>query len=151
MIDRPGSASLPGRRETQIFRNCDEELRRMSEWFRCFAAESGFSEEKALDIELCLNEMFTNINHYAHQDSRVEHEIRLTLAREGRRLEAVIEDDGRPFNPVEAPAPVFPESLADAKIGGWGIPIVRALADEVHYERRDGRNRLVIVATDSKS
>ena len=123
----------------------------MSEWFRRFAAESGFSEEKALDIELCLNEIFANINDHAYPDSRVEHEVRLTLARQGRRLEAVIEDDGRPFNPVEAPAPVFPGSLADATIGGWGIPIVRALADEVRYERSDGRNRLVIVATDSKS
>ena len=120
----------------------------MSDWFRRFAAETGFSDQKALDLELCLNEILTNINHYAHPDLDVEREIHLTLVREGQRLEAVVEDDGQPFNPAQAPRPEAPESLANAKIGGWGIPIVHALADEVRYERRDGRNRLVIVAVD---
>jgi serine/threonine-protein kinase RsbW len=150
MIDRrvADSPPPPARRESQTFRNRDEELRRMSDWFRRFAAESGFSEQKALDLELCLNEVLTNINHYAHQDSDAEREIRVALSHEGCRLEAAIEDDGQPFNPVEASAPANPGSLEEARVGGWGIPIVRALADEVRYERRDGRNRLVIVSID---
>jgi serine/threonine-protein kinase RsbW len=135
----------PGRRETQTFHSRDAELRRMSDWFRRFASETSFPEDKSLDMELCLNEILTNINQYAYEDSGPEREIRVTLHREGPRLEATIEDDGRPFNPVEAPEPSHPESLAGASIGGWGIPIVRSMANEVRYERRDGFNRLVIV------
>jgi serine/threonine-protein kinase RsbW len=96
-------------------------------------------------MELCLNEILTNINHYAHRESESEREIQVTLETQSRGLEATIEDDGLPFNPVEAPEPSAPESLAQARIGGWGIPIVRALADQVHYERREGRNRLVLL------
>jgi len=147
MIDRTDTASpaSPGRRETQTFQTRDAELRKMSDWFRRFAAESALPEGRALDMELCLNEILTNINHYAHRESDGEREIQVTLHRQDRRLEATIEDDGLPFNPVESPEPSAPESLAQARIGGWGIPIVRALADEVRYERRDGRNRLVLL------
>src|SRR5262249_1395156 len=130
VIDRTGSASptSPGRRETQTFQNRDAELRRMSEWFRRFAADTSFREDKSLDMELCLNEILININSYAYEDPGAEREIRVTLRREGPLLEATIEDDGRPFNPVEAPEPSHPESLAGAQIGGWGIPIVRSMA-----------------------
>jgi anti-sigma regulatory factor (Ser/Thr protein kinase) len=32
--------------------------------------------------------------------------------------------------------------LDERPIGGLGIELVKRLMDEVHYERRDGRNRL---------
>jgi serine/threonine-protein kinase RsbW len=119
----------------------------MSDWFRRFAAEAGVPAGKALDVELCLNEILTNINHYAHEGSAESRQTQVTLEFQGGRLVATIEDDGKPFNPVETPAPPIPETLSDSKIGGWGIPIVRALTDEVHYERRDGRNRLVLAVS----
>jgi len=61
-------------------------------------------------------------------------------------LRATIEDDGRPFNPLEKEAPPIPRSLEEAGIGGWGIPIVRTFADELAYQRRDGRNSVTIVS-----
>jgi len=121
----------------------------MSDWFRGFAAETGIPEDRALDVELCLNEILTNINHYAFEESEPVRDIRVTLERKNGRLEAMIEDDGRPFNPVEAPPLEAPESLAGAQVGGWGIPIVRTLADEVRYERRGGANLLTILVRDS--
>jgi anti-sigma regulatory factor (Ser/Thr protein kinase) len=122
----------------------------MSEWFRGFAAEAGVLPARALDFELCLNELVTNINHYAHADAR-GHEFQITLEAEEQELRATIEDEGRPFNPIEAEPPVRPESLASARIGGWGIPIVRALVDELRYERYGGRNRLTIVLRDART
>jgi serine/threonine-protein kinase RsbW len=122
----------------------------MSEWLRRFAAEAGVLPAQVLDFELCLNELVTNINHYAHDDAR-EHEIQITLERDGQELRATVEDEGRPFNPLEVEPPARPESLASARIGGWGIPIVRALADELRYERSGGRNRLTIVFRDART
>jgi serine/threonine-protein kinase RsbW len=122
----------------------------MSEWFRGFAAEAGVLPARALDFELCLNELVTNINHYAYADAR-EHEFQITLQTEEQELRATIEDEGRPFNPIEAEPPARPESLATARIGGWGIPIVRALVDELRYERCGGRNRLTILVRDART
>ena len=132
-------------RASRSFRNDDAELRPLSEWFREFARDNGIAQTRAVDFELCLNELVTNIIHYAYAD-RGKHEIRIALEREGEELRATVEDDGRPFNPLEKEPPAIPESLEDAGVGGWGIPIVRAFADDLSYERRDGRNRFTIIS-----
>ena len=133
----------------RAFRNDDAELRPLSEWFRKFARANEVPESRALDFELCLNELVTNVIHYAYAD-RGRHEIRVALESDGESLRATIEDDGRPFNPLEKEAPPIPHSLEEAGIGGWGIPIVRAFADELAYQRRDGRNSVTIVSRASR-
>jgi anti-sigma regulatory factor (Ser/Thr protein kinase) len=132
-------------REDRSFRNDDAELRPLSEWFRGFARRNGIAETRTLDFELCLNELVINVIHYAYAD-RGEHEIRIALERDGDDLSATVEDDGRAFNPLEKEPPTTPLSLEAAGVGGWGIPIVRGFADDLSYERRDGRNRLTILS-----
>jgi anti-sigma regulatory factor (Ser/Thr protein kinase) len=151
MTDPPRSDSTRshGKSETRVFRSSDSELRKMSEWFRRFAAESGLPEGRALDLELCLNEIVTNINHYAYQEGAGEHDVRVTIERKDGALEATIEDDGRPFNPLDAGPLQRPESIEASQVGGWGIPIFRALADEVRYERRGDANLLTLLVRDS--
>lgn len=137
----------PLARDKHAFRNDDAELRPLSEWFRDFARDNGVEENRALDFELCLNELVTNVIHYAYAD-RGRHEIRVSLEHDGGDLRATVEDDGRPFNPLEKEAPAIPRALEEASVGGWGIPIVRAFADDLSYERQDGRNRFTIVSRD---
>jgi anti-sigma regulatory factor (Ser/Thr protein kinase) len=62
----------------------------------------------------------------------------LTVNAGALRIEVI--DDGQPFNPLKAPEP--DTSLA---IGGLGIHLLRELADEATYERRDRTNRLVLL------
>jgi anti-sigma regulatory factor (Ser/Thr protein kinase) len=137
-------------REDRSFENDDAELRPLSEWFRGFARGNGIAEGRALDIELCLNELVANVIRYAYED-RGTHEIRIALERDGGEIRATIEDDGRPFNPLEKGPPATLLSLEAAGVGGWGIPIVRAFADGVSYERRDGRNRTTILSRERTS
>lgn len=122
-------------------RNDDRELSRMSRWLRGFAADSNISADRAADLELCLNELVTNIIHHAYADEH-DHEIRISLERAPGSLRTTIEDDGRPFDLLRSVLPEQARSLESARIGGWGIPIVRALADHIVHERRDGKNRL---------
>jgi phosphoserine phosphatase RsbU/P len=136
-------------RESRSFRNDDAELRPLSEWFRGFARSNGIAETRARDFELCLNELVTNVIRYAYAD-RGEHEIRIVLEKKVGELRATIEDDGRPFNPLEKEPPPIPLSLEAAGIGGWGIPIVKAFADDLSYERRDGRNRFTLLSRGKK-
>jgi serine/threonine-protein kinase RsbW len=51
-----------------------------------------------------------------------------------------VEDDGKPFDPLAAPAPDL--TSAQRELGGVGLHFVRNLMDEVTYTRRDGINRL---------
>lgn len=133
-----------------VFANDLSELRRLSEWFRGLAASYGMPEGRALDLELCLNEIVANVIQYAYDPGQNGREIRVTVERDGGSVRLVVEDDGRPFDPLAAPALRTPRSLEDLPVGGWGIPLVRTLLDDVRYERRDGANRLTLVSTGAK-
>jgi anti-sigma regulatory factor (Ser/Thr protein kinase) len=54
-------------------------------------------------------------------------------------VELVFEDDGAPFNPLEAEAPAPFESLETARLGGLGIPLAIKLSSSVRYERPAAR------------
>ena len=145
-MHEPSRPSPGGRSQaSRTFPNDDAALRPLSEWFREFARDNGIAGARALDVELCLNELVTNVIHYAYAD-RGAHEIRIVLESEGEELRATVEDDGRKFNPLEKEPPAIPRSLEEAGVGGWGIPIVRAFADDFSYEQRDGRNRFTIIS-----
>jgi len=58
-------------------------------------------------------------------------------------IELVFEDEGVPFDPLAAPLPRSPTTLAEAEIGGLGLPLVRKMVSRICYERivnaRSGR------------
>jgi anti-sigma regulatory factor (Ser/Thr protein kinase) len=64
------------------------------------------------------------------------------LRRTGDSVAVEVEDDGRPFDPLQVPPPDLTLSLEQRPIGGLGIHLIRNLMDEVSYARRDGRNVL---------
>jgi serine/threonine-protein kinase RsbW len=55
-----------------------------------------------------------------------------------------VEDDGQPFNPLEAPEVDTTKPLEERTIGGLGIHIVRKLMDGLEYQRHEGKNLLVL-------
>jgi anti-sigma regulatory factor (Ser/Thr protein kinase) len=65
-------------------------------------------------MNLALDEVVTNVIRYAHDDDGRQHPIVVRLALEQDVLTAQVEDDGRAFNPLEAPAP----TLARASTSG---------------------------------
>jgi serine/threonine-protein kinase RsbW len=92
-----------------------------------------------VDLRVALDEVIANI---------VEHggakEIRVRLGLHDGLLEAIIEDDGTPFDPRTAPPPDLGGPLAERRIGGLGLHFVRNLIDEVDYSSAAGVNRLVL-------
>lgn len=60
-------------------------------------------------------------------------------------LRMVFGDQGVPFDPLtEVAQPDVSASLADRKIGGLGMFMVRKMAKTVDYRRDDGRNVLTV-------
>lgn len=95
------------------------------------------------DINLVLEEAFTNILVNAYDD-RKEHIITITLKLAGKRLAMEVADDGRPFNPLDAPAFTVDMPLEDISLEGLGIHLIRHLVDEIEYRRADGKNILTL-------
>ncbi len=95
------------------------------------------------EINLGLDELFTNIISYGFDDG-IEHQIKFSLAKEQETLVVQVEDDGKPFNPLEATGPEVSQDLDTINIGGLGIHLVKKMMDEIDYQRVEGKNRLVL-------
>jgi serine/threonine-protein kinase RsbW len=92
---------------------------------------------------LVLEEIVTNVILYGCEDG-LEHEISVRLSWEDPYIKLEVEDDGRPFNPLEAPPPDTGKPLAERQVGGLGIHLVREMMDELEYRRENDKNLLTL-------
>jgi serine/threonine-protein kinase RsbW len=118
-------------------------IRRAAEDFGAFAAAHGLAEDACWPFRVALDEALSNIVKYAYPD-QPEGEIEVEFRLERGELSVTILDDGAPFDPLRVPAADVAAPLERRVPGGLGITLVRGLMDAVEYERRDGRNRLVL-------
>lgn len=119
------------------------ELARVAALLDRLAAEHRLAPEVVADMQVALDEVLTNIAKFAHADD-AEHRIDVRLRVLDDVLEAVVEDDGAPFDPLAVPAPDVSAPLRERRVGGVGIHFARNLLDELSYERIGERNRLVL-------
>ena len=95
-------------------------------------------------ISVVLDEAVSNaINHGYDAGVRGQIAVRLRRAPDAVLLE--VEDDGRPFDPLQTPPPDLTLPLERRPIGGLGVHLIRNLMDEVSYARVGGRNVLKMV------
>jgi serine/threonine-protein kinase RsbW len=141
---------ISGARTYLIVSNKLSELQRVSDWVNEWALQHQLPTPIAQKLDLCSTEVVTNVISYAYEDKAV-HQIVLRLQWHDSLISLEVEDDGKPFNPLEAPAPAPIASLEDARIGGWGIPILRSFSDELRYRRANGKNRLTVIQRCSTS
>lgn len=97
----------------------------------------------ALNLNLVLEELVTNIIFYGYDDND-EHKINISLAYQDKTIRVQIEDDGKEFDPLKVPIPSIGKTIENSKIGGLGIHFVRNIMDDVNYLRLDNKNRLTL-------
>ena len=119
------------------------ELETLCQHLNKFGQAAGLSEACITDVNICLDELFTNIVSYGFEDD-LEHIIWFTMNLDNRVLTLTIEDEGIPFNPLEKKDPEPPADLKDVRIGGLGIHIVKKLMDDIRYQRKQGKNKLTM-------
>ena len=103
----------------------------------------GASDKSIFEMNLALDELFTNIISYGFQNCQ-EHIIKINITTEGDQLQMRIEDDGVPFNPLESETPDFQCGIEECKIGGLGIHLIKKLMDDIQYQRVADKNILVL-------
>jgi anti-sigma regulatory factor (Ser/Thr protein kinase) len=95
------------------------------------------------DMQIAVDEVLKNLIDHAYPDDAA-HEILLRFEVSDNMLQAVIEDDGVPFDPLSSPAPNLGMPLRERSPGGLGLHFVRKLMSEMSYDRVGNRNRLVL-------
>jgi serine/threonine-protein kinase RsbW len=117
------------------------ELRRLAGWIKARAPQV-IAADTLFAVQLCLEEAVANI--ILHGDATDDRQIAIELERDGGTLIARIEDTGWEFDPTQFRPRSVAKSLEEAKVGDYGIHLMRCFASGMHYERQEGRNRLTL-------
>ena len=113
----------------------------LTEFLREFGSAAALAPAQVGTFELALEEIFMNIVMHGSQPGiapRVEVSLNLGI----ESVTMTVEDDGPQFDPLSLPPPDVTASLADRRVGGLGVFLVRKIMDTVSYERIAGRNQL---------
>jgi len=124
-------------------KNDQSELERLCQKCEELGSSIGLSDKSVFEINLALDELFTNIISYGFQDQQ-EHIIKINITVEGNQLQMKIEDDGVPFNPLASEPPDVQCGIEECQIGGLGIHLIRKLMDDIKYQRVADKNVLLL-------
>ena len=119
------------------------EIARATAWMETIGRQSEWSDALIFRLRLCLEEAISNVIRHGRGASAGD--IVLSLVDQDERVTACVEDESDAFDPTQHPAPELPSTIAGAKVGGFGIHLMRRYATQITYERVAARNRLVLV------
>ena len=125
-----------------VIRNEIAELATLSDGLERIGAELGVPGKPLMQLQVALDEIASNVIKYGWPDGG-NHELRVRIRGQHGRIEVEIVDDGRAFDPRQAP----PSELQPAgrrQPGGLGIHMVKQLVDRLDYKRVGGHNRTVM-------
>ncbi len=95
-------------------------------------------------IDIAIDELFSNIAHYAYDPKVGEATVRVEVENDPLAVIVTFMDGGVPYDPLQQEDPDVTLSAEDRKVGGLGIFLVKKSMDEISYEYKDGQNILKI-------
>jgi anti-sigma regulatory factor (Ser/Thr protein kinase) len=140
MSDPPPHRPIPPPRVLSIVVvNERREIPRIGERFEQFGSACGLEPDDVASVNLAIDELVSNVINHAFDDTD-RHEIQLTVSVDGDLLTLSIDDEGKAFNPLEAPLPDLDLPIEKRPVGGLGIFLVKSIADTLAYRRENGHN-----------
>jgi anti-sigma regulatory factor (Ser/Thr protein kinase) len=115
-----------------------EKLDEVTAFIDAFLEEHNCPLKIQMQIDLCLEEIFVNIAHYAYPDSPGDAEI--LISEEGGIVTITLIDSGIPYDPLKKQDPDITLDAEQRQIGGLGIFLVKKNMDSVSYHYEDGKN-----------
>ncbi len=97
-----------------------------------------------VQIDIAIDELFSNIVHYAYHPEVGPATVRVEVVDEPLSVIITFIDQGVPYDPLSKEDPDVTLSAEEREIGGLGIYIVKKNMNEITYEYKDGRNILKI-------
>lgn len=115
-------------------KNVISELDKLGRKLESFGKRIGLPKKSIFQINLALDELFTNIVNYGFPE-KGPHWIKVALAHEDGKIRIRLEDTGVPFDPASIQTSEPERRIEDCKVGGLGLHLVNKIMDEFVYER----------------
>ncbi len=119
------------------------DLEKLSSFMEEIREELSVSKKCQFHINLALEEAFSNVLSYGFPEHAGRF-IKITVTTAHGVLNVRVEDDGKPFNPLDAREPTLQYDIENCGIGGLGIHLIKQVMDDVRYERYRNKNVLTM-------
>ncbi len=105
----------------------------------------GCSERTRIQLAVAIDEIFSNIAHYAYQRGDGSATVSFAVEDNPRCVVLTFTDRGAPFDPLAEERP-DPSHLPkeERPIGGLGLFMVKKIMDDISYTYQDGQNILTL-------
>ena len=100
----------------------------------------GLPEESCQGVTLAVDEALANVIRHAYKN-RYDQEIELNCQTGPNQMVFTLLDRGEPPDPAR----ICGQPLDDVSLSGRGTHLMKAIMDEVHYERVPGGNQLRLI------
>jgi serine/threonine-protein kinase RsbW len=118
------------------------ELAQLRTWIERLASRYAIPDDVQFAINLCLEESIANvILHGYGGEAHGSVTVSFAVPQRGQFV-FVVDDEARPFDPLQAPETPALSPGDEIRIGGQGIRLLREFANALHYERTPAGNRL---------
>lgn len=127
--------SLPARRESlDAFRN----------FVMTMAQSVPLASAVMSKLDLVLEEVLLNVMDYAYAPGRERTmDVGCGMLND-EFFQILVQDQGRPFNPLKQPPPDLTADIDNRMLGGLGVFLTKKMADQLQYRYERGRNILEI-------
>ena len=145
--------SAPDCRWERSFSASLSEVPAAASWFESIAAELHLPESQTFAVQVCLEELMSNI---ARHGSPAQHSsnprsldpanpflISVAVNAFEDKITLTVEDNGVPFNVAEAPTKGIDQPLHEVQPGGLGIHLIKSFADDLQYRRTSKGNCVI--------
>jgi anti-sigma regulatory factor (Ser/Thr protein kinase) len=100
----------------------------------------GFSNEECIEITLAIDEALANVIRHAYKN-RDDQKIEFECIVDGEQMEFTLLDQGEPPDPAK----ICGKPLDDCSLSGRGTHLMKAIMDEMSYQKVPGGNQLKLV------
>lgn len=106
--------------------------------------ELGCSMKAQVQIDVAIDEIFSNIARYAYKGKKGSATVRIEKEKDPAAVLITFIDNGIPYNPLAQKDPDITLAAEERPIGGLGIFVVKKTMDDLQYAHRNGQNILRI-------
>ena len=107
-----------------------------------YGSEHSLSANDLFAVKLALDELGTNLLMHGSLPGVVPR-LRMRLEHDQGSMQFLVQDNGRPFDPTQAPPPPSVEGgVAKVPVGGVGLTLLRGFVRGLAYRYEDGWNEL---------
>lgn len=123
------------------------ELKKLASDIEVFAETFQLEPKVIYALNLCLDEILTNIISYGLNEKIKDPIIELDLSLNSNQVIATISDPGVAFNPLKTidDVPDIDSPIEDRPIGGLGVYFLEQYMDHVEYNRNNNLNVLRLI------